>query len=83
MPRKMRVQYPGAMYHPPSPGYGRTGVMSRGGPPSPRLRRETTLSVKRIAERLQLGKPKGARTNLHKFMNSSETGGPQTQLDFQ
>ena len=48
-----------------------------------RLRQETTLSVKQIAERLQLGKPKGARTNLHKFMNRSETGSPQTQLDFQ
>ncbi len=42
-----------------------------------------TLSVKQIAERLQLGKPKGARTNLHKFMNRSETGSPQTQLDLQ
>src|SRR5271157_3946925 len=29
-----------------------------------RLRQETTLSVKRIAEGLRLGKPKGARTNL-------------------
>ena len=48
-----------------------------------RLRRQTTLSVKRIAERLQLGQPKGARTNLHKFMNRPGTGGPQTQLDFQ
>jgi len=47
-----------------------------------RLRQETTLSVKQIAERLRLGKPKGARTNLHKFMNRSETRSPQIQLDF-
>ena len=39
-----------------------------------RLRQETTLSVKQIAERLRLGKPKGARTNLHKFMNRSGAG---------
>ena len=30
-----------------------------------RLRRETTLSIKQIAERLTLGKPKGAKSNLH------------------
>ena len=48
-----------------------------------RLRQETTLSVKRIAERLGLGKPKGARTNLHRFMNRSETECPPTQLDCQ
>ena len=48
-----------------------------------RLRQETTLSVKPIAERLQLGKPKGARTNLHKFINRSETSSPQTHLDLQ
>jgi hypothetical protein len=46
-----------------------------------RLRQETTLWVKQIAERLHLGKPKGARSNLHKFMNNSQTDGPQTQLD--
>ena len=46
-----------------------------------RLRQETTLSVKQIAERLHLGKPKGARSNLHKFMNDSQTDGPQIQLE--
>jgi len=46
-----------------------------------RLRRETTLSVKQIAERLHLGKPKGARSNLHKFMNPALTAGPQIELD--
>jgi hypothetical protein len=48
-----------------------------------RLRQETTLSLKQIAERVGLGKPKGARTNLHKFMNRSETASPQPQLDLQ
>jgi hypothetical protein len=47
-----------------------------------RLRPETTLSLKPIAGPLRPGKPKGARTNRHKFMNRSGAGGPQTQLDF-
>ncbi len=46
-----------------------------------RLPQETILSVKQIAQRLHLGQPKGARTNLHKFMNNSQTDGPQTRLD--
>jgi REP element-mobilizing transposase RayT len=45
------------------------------------LRQETTLSVKQIAQRLHLGKPKGARTNLHKFMNHSQIDSPQFQLE--
>ena len=49
-----------------------------------RLRQETTLSVKQIAARLHLGKPKGARTNLHKFMNRSPAdGSQQIQLQMQ
>lgn len=46
-----------------------------------RLRKETTLSVKEIAERLPLGKPKGARTNLHKFMTNARTEDVQAQLN--
>jgi REP element-mobilizing transposase RayT len=42
-----------------------------------RLRRETTLSVKQIAQRLHLGKPKGARSNLHKFMNNPRSNRAQ------
>ena len=38
-------------------------------PIAARLRQETTLSIKQIAERLHLGKPKGAKTNLHKRLN--------------
>jgi hypothetical protein len=32
---------------------------------------------------LYLGKPKGARTNLHKFMNRSQAGSPQIHLGIQ
>ena len=35
-----------------------------------RLRKETTLSLKAIAERVQLGTAKGANTNLHKWMRA-------------
>ena len=46
-----------------------------------RLRQETTLSVKQIAERLHLGEPKGARTNLHQFMSGGAADGSQIALD--
>ena len=46
-----------------------------------RLRQETTLSVKEIAQRLNLGKAKSARTNLHKFLNHTQPAGSHTQLD--
>ena len=36
-----------------------------------RLRKETTLSIKEIAARLYLGKSKGAKTNLHKWMHAN------------
>ena len=134
MPRKLRVEYPGVMYHVLSRGdqlddifplYRMEGKAGENHPGqtrletaeakadrivaeelarlrltveelvarqksdpaklalAARLRQETTLSVKRIAERLGLGKPKGARTNLHRFMNRSETECPPTQLDCQ
>jgi REP element-mobilizing transposase RayT len=38
-----------------------------------RLRRETTLTVRRIAEKLQLGRPEGARANLHRWLKQSST----------
>jgi hypothetical protein len=47
-----------------------------------RLRQEATLSLKRTAERLRLGRPKGARTNLDKFMNRSAAGASQPRFDF-
>ena len=30
MSRKLGIEYPGAMYHPPAPGFGGTSVMNRG-----------------------------------------------------
>ena len=45
-----------------------------------RLRAETTLSMKQIAERLRLGKPKGAKTNLHKWMNGLRENDTQPTL---
>jgi putative transposase len=35
-----------------------------------RIRRETTMSIKRIAARLHLGTSKGANTNLHRWLKS-------------
>jgi len=46
-----------------------------------RLRRETTLSIEQIAGRLNLGKPKGAKSNLHKWMNRPPDDGSQPRLD--
>jgi REP element-mobilizing transposase RayT len=46
-----------------------------------KLRRETILSIKQIAERLSLGKPKGAKSNLHKWMTGQPKEGPQPKFD--
>lgn len=46
-----------------------------------RLRRETTLSIKQIAQRLNLGKPKGAKSNLHRWMNRQPDNSPQPRPD--
>jgi len=46
-----------------------------------RLRKETTLSLKAIAGRMQLGKSKGANTNLHRWMRARAAETPaQSQL---
>ncbi len=48
-----------------------------------RLRRETTLTLKAIAARVQLGTSKGANTNLHKWMRARPPESqehPRTQL---
>jgi putative transposase len=45
-----------------------------------RLRQETTLSIKQIAERLHLGKPNGAKTNLHKRLNHPASTNSEFQL---
>jgi hypothetical protein len=46
-----------------------------------RLRRETTLSIRQIADRLNLGKPKGAKSNLHRRMNRQAHACPQPRLN--
>src|SRR5207248_9416086 len=46
-----------------------------------RLRQETTLSIKEIAERLHLGKPKGAKANPHKRLNHPAPTNSEFQLD--
>ncbi len=48
-----------------------------------RLRRETTLSIKQIAGRLNLGKPKGAKSNLHKGMKGPPDDASQPKLDME
>ncbi len=46
-----------------------------------RLRRETTLSIKAIAARVQLGASKGANSNLHRWMRANARENPaQGQL---
>jgi len=45
-----------------------------------RLRQETTLSVKEIAGRLNLGNPR-CQDELHKFLNNTQPAGSQAQLD--
>jgi REP element-mobilizing transposase RayT len=45
-----------------------------------RLRAETTLTLKQIAERLNLGKLKGAKTNLRKWTNGEQTSDAQVTL---
>ena len=41
-----------------------------------RLRKETTLSLKAMAKRVQLGTAKGANTNLHKWMHAQAPQSP-------
>jgi len=48
-----------------------------------RLRRETTLTIKQIAGRLNLGKPKGAKSNLHRWMNRQAEISPHPKLNIQ
>jgi len=43
-------------------------------------RYETTFSVRRTAERLHLGKPEGAKANLHGGLKQPTPGNPEIQL---
>jgi hypothetical protein len=99
MPRAMRVEYPGAIYHPPSRGrFGATGVMDRGDRREDifvddvdrqDLVNETTLPIKWIAARVQIGTAKGAKSVLHHLAHRRRQGNvptgltPYAQLEFQ
>jgi len=84
MPRKLRLEFPGAMYHVMSRGdhrediflcdvdrYGFMETLAEACRKSGWQvhRRGPTLSIRQIAERLHLGKPKGGKTNLHKRLH--------------
>jgi hypothetical protein len=97
MLRALRVQYPGAVYHVMDRGDWQERIFlddvdrqdwlkTLAEACAERLRRETTLSVKWIAGRLQLGTPKSARALLHQRMRRPQA--PTTpelcaQLQFQ
>ena len=89
MPRQLRIQYPGAMYHVMSRGkelcrlrWQETDLVSR--PKHDpgkvqialRLRRETTLSVKQIAQHLHFGTPKSASFRLLTVMRTQTSTDP-------
>ncbi len=81
MPRRLRIQYPGAMYHVMSRGDG-GGLIYRDDVDrhnfktlaeaklaiAPRLRRETNLWLNAIAARLCPGTSKSANGKLREFM---------------
>jgi len=77
MPRKLRVEYPGAVYHVLSRGdrcEADLAARRKGDPEkmtiAARLRKETTLPVKAIAARVHLGSSKSAHARLHAWLGS-------------
>jgi len=75
----MRVEYPGAIFHVIDRGGQRENIfvteLSKRPKNDPdklalaaRVRRETTMPIRWIAQRVQIGTEKGARTTLHKRM---------------
>ena len=79
MPRMMRVEYPGAIYPVIDPGDRRENIfvteLSKRPKNDPdklalaaRVRRETTMPIRWIAQRVQISTEKGARTTLRKWM---------------
>jgi len=61
MPRKLRIQYPGAMRH----------AMSRAN-----RRGEITRPIEAVARRMHLGTPKGANLRLHAAMRTNAPADP-------
>ena len=69
MPRQLRIEYPGPIYHDLSRGTTvRPGKMAL----AARLRRETTLTIGQIAERLHMGSRKSLGPKLHAWRKSNE-----------
>ena len=69
MPRQLRIEYPGAIYH----------VLSRGAKVGPaklaraaRWRRETSPTIQQIADRLHMGSRKSIGPSLHAWKKSNE-----------
>ncbi len=76
MPRKLRVEYPGAMYH----------VMSRGDQRDDIFRSDWCLGAEAFRKeclKLILGKPKGAKSNLHKWMKGPPDDASQPKLEME
>jgi hypothetical protein len=86
MARKLRVQYPGAIYHVMNRGDRREKDLlgRRKGDPqkvrlAARLRRETTVTLEWIAARLGLGAPTHVANLLHRY-ERKETNSEETLL---
>ena len=69
MPRQLRIEYPGTTYH----------FLSQGATAGPgklamaaRSRRETTLTIQQIADRLRMGSRKSLGPKLHAWRKSNE-----------
>ncbi len=82
MPRKLRVQYPGAIYHVMSRGDRREDIfLDDVAIVALRLRRETSLSLKRIAARLHLGSPRSAGERLRQWIQNQALSEGQRQAE--
>jgi hypothetical protein len=86
MPRKVRIEFPGAKYHVMSRGIGWSGLTLSGlacrrkSDPEKlaipaRVRKETTLRIKEIAMLLSLGTYNTASVNLHQWIRQHKTTG--------
>ena len=79
MPRKLRVEYPGAMYHVMSRGDRCENIFLDEVDRQDSLQR--MLSIKGIAARVHLGASKSANARLHQFMTPlPPSDPPQGQL---
>ncbi len=81
MPRKLRVQYPGAIYHVLSRGDRREDIFLDDVAIALRLRRETSLSLKSIAARLHLGSPRSAGERLRQWIQNQALSEGQRQAE--